>query len=329
MNDNIIKQFENLIKQIEFDILFSSTSDKLKNSFRLKHIKNSLKIITNYKEKIIEGKQLKDVKGIGKGTIKRIDEILKTGKLKEITFTKKIDDILKTIRVFKKIYGIGEKKAYELIKEQKIKSIDDLKKKISSKKIIIPENISIGLKYLDVYKENIPRREMTDHETILLNTLKEMSSKFFGIVCGSYRRKKPTSNDIDFMFVQKEIKTKKAMENVNYLNQFIEKLIEKKYIVDSLTSTFVITKYMGFCKITKNIRRIDIRFMPYNSFYSALLYFTGSGEFNRKMRLIAKSYGYKLNEYGLFKNKKSLLIKSEKDIFDKLNMEYIQPEDRN
>ena len=60
---------------------------------------------------------------------------------------------------------------------------------------------------------------------------------------------------------------------------------------------------MGFCIIKQagkknNIaRRIDIRFVPYDSYYSALLYFTGSAELNRKMRQIAKSMKLKLSDY--------------------------------
>ena len=88
------------------------------------------------------------------------------------------------------------------------------------------------------------------------------------------------------------------------------------------------TKYMGFSKLPrKSIRRIDIRFVPFNSYYSALLYFTGSYELNTQMRQIAKSLNYKLNEYRLFKinkdgevSKRMLKINSEKDIFKKLKM---------
>jgi DNA polymerase/3'-5' exonuclease PolX len=70
--------------------------------------------------------------------------------------------------------------------------------------------------------------------------------------------------------------------------------------------------------------------MPYDSYYTSLLYFTGSGEFNRKMRLLASQMNYKLNEYGLYKklknNKyKKIHIASEKDIFNHLHMEYINP----
>ena len=84
---------------------------------------------------------------------------------------------------------------------------------------------------------------------------------------------------------------------------------------------------MGFCKSDK-VRRIDIRYVPYKSYYSALLYFTGSGEFNRNMRTVAISLGYKLNEYGLYKNGKKIKVKSEKDIFNELGMEYVDPSKR-
>ena len=52
------------------------------------------------------------------------------------------------------------------------------------------------------------------------------------------------------------------------------------------------------------IIRIDIRLIPYNSLYYSLLYFTGSGDFNQRMRKLAKKLGFKFNEYGLFKKEK-------------------------
>ena len=45
------------------------------------------------------------------------------------------------------------------------------------------------------------------------------------------------------------------------------------------------------------------------------------------MRIIAISRGLKLNEYGLYdKNNKSFEVESEKEIFDLLDMEYVQPQ---
>jgi len=91
------------------------------------------------------------------------------------------------------------------------------------------------------------------------------------------------------------------------------------------------TKYMGFLKYKNNpIRRIDIRFVTFDSYYPALLYFTGSAEHNKKLRRIAKSKGYKLSEYGLvnIKNNEKIMINSEKEIFDFLELEYVEPKNR-
>ena len=44
-------------------------------------------------------------------------------------------------------------------------------------------------------------------------------------------------------------------------------------------------------------RRIDIRLLPYDQYYCALLYFTGSDMFNKNMRGVALEKGFTLNEY--------------------------------
>ena len=94
------------------------------------------------------------------------------------------------------------------------------------------------------------------------------------------------------------------------------------------------TKYMGYCQLSKKYptRRIDIYYTPYQSYYTSLLHLTGSGNFNRKMRGLAIEIGYKLNEYGLYLKQdgklKRIKVNSEKDIFDKLGMDYIEPKDR-
>ena len=46
---------------------------------------------------------------------------------------------------------------------------------------------------------------------------------------------------------------------------------------------------MGICQLDKKhkVRRIDIKAYPKDQYGFALLYFTGSGNFNRSMRLFA------------------------------------------
>ena len=87
---------------------------------------------------------------------------------------------------------------------------------------------------------------------------------------------------------------------------------------------------MGFAKYKQNpVRRIDIRFVSYDAYYSALLYFTGSAELNKKMRTIAKKLNLKLSEYGLFKEDGTKIkINSEEDFFQKLDLPFIEPKYR-
>ncbi len=333
LNENIINEFIRLTKQIKVDIDTARTKkEQLSQSYRLLSIQKVIKVLEKYPEKIKNGKQVEHLEGIGKGTINRIDEIIKTGKLSEIKQEVIDQSYLNYLDELEEVYGIGHKTSLELFNKYNVKSITDLKKLYKTGLIELPPNIVKGLQYYGKIKENIPRKEIDNINNYLLEKLKLIDLDLFGIICGSYRRLKLTSNDIDMLIIHPKIKNKKDVENnkINYLNVFIEYLIKEKFIVDSLTDTNVPTKYMGLCKIDNNpIRRIDIRFIPYESYYYAMLYFTGSKDFNKKMRLVAITKGYLLNEYGLYdSNNKMFKVKSEKDIFDILDMEYVDPQFR-
>ena len=329
LNENIINQFKLLVKQIKFDIDFASGKQKMVHMYRLGAIQKVLKILENFPDKITSEKQLENIKNVGDKSLLRIKEILETGKLSEIKITDDVDKYLKIVEKLEDVIGIGRKKAYDLFKKYNILSVDDLIEKQKIGEIELPDNIIKGLLYYDKIKEKIPRNDIDELETILIDSTYEISSQLFGIICGSYRRQKDFSNDIDFIICHTDIKTIEEVKKSNYLEKLIILLKKKKLIVDSLTADDVPTKYMGICKLNNVLRRIDIRFMPYNSYYPAILYFTGSKDTNKKMRMMAISMDCTLNEYGLFdKNGKTIIFNSEKEIFEHLNMEYIPPEQR-
>jgi len=345
---NIINNFKLLEKQIILDFEHSEGSEKSKHMFRLKSIQNVIKILTNLNKETItlnDLEELKKIKGIGSHTILRIKEIMETNKLKEIVFNvfDSIKDIVDSNK-YKKIYanddykfldyldkilnvfGIGYKTAYKLYKDYNITSIEQLKEYVDTNKIDVPEQIKIGLKYIDKINDSIDRNIIDDIKEYLLEELYTIDVNLFGTICGSYRRLKQKMGDIDMIITHPNPNKK-----INYLHLFITKLKENNFIIESFNSDEVKTKYMGICKWKDESKfiRIDIRYIPYKSYYYALLYFTGSKDFNRKMRLIAISNGYKLNEYGLYNsNNKSFRVDSEKDIFDLLQLDYITPNKR-
>lgn len=331
-NENIIKWFRLLIKQLEFYVDVKTGKNKLIYSYKLNSIRKVYKVIINLDFEIESGKQLLKFKGIGEGSVKRIDEIIKTGQLAEVNEADISGAHLEYVEDLMKIFGIGRTKAYELYTVHDIKSIEDLKKALESGKIDLPESIKIGLKYVDKIDTRIPREEMDQIYSYLLYQGIKFNPELDVRVCGSYRRELPFSGDIDIIISHPGIITGKDAEQSDIMVNFINHLEKDSFIVDSLTTTKVKTKYMGLCKLNLNkpVRRIDIRFMPQESYYTAILYFTGSGEFNRRMRSVAQSLGYILNEYDLKKisDKSKVDISSEKDIFDALNMEYQIPADR-
>ena len=164
----------------------------------------------------------------------------------------------------------------------------------------------------------------------------DKESKYIFQICGSYRREKPTSGDIDVLISKLDLKDD-TDDTINHLERVINTLKndlkendDKPLLIDDITDKNYETKYMGFAKYKKNpVRRIDIRFVSYESYYSALLYFTGSAELNKKMRTIAKKFKLKLSEYGLFKEDGTKIkINSEEDFFQKLDLPFIEPKYR-
>ncbi len=338
MNTKIIDEFDRLLVYLQDEIDNNKNAKAITaNQFRLKQLKNVTNILKNYPKKITIDNyiELKDINGIGKGTIDRIKEILLTGKLSELgDFVNNKKEKNKIIEDLESVVGIGHTHAIELFNKG-ITSVKDLKKKIKNKEIEVNEKIELGLKYYGKFEGNIPRNEIDKIYKIFTDLIKKINKKlkpeeqFLFEFCGSYRREKPTSGDIDILIS----KFGKINEDNNFLPDIVKLLKEpiKKnndspLLVDDLTELGK-TKYMGFLKYKDNpVRRIDIRFIPFDSYYSALLYFTGSAELNKKMRQIAKTKKLKLSEYGLFKdNGDKIPINNERDVFDILEIEYLVP----
>ncbi|KAF4663372.1 hypothetical protein FOZ61_001720 [Perkinsus olseni] len=87
--------------------------------------------------------------------------------------------------------------------------------------------------------------------------------------------------------------------------------------------------YFGVFQLSfKHIhRRIDIKVWSLQDYPYALVHFTGSGVFNRRMRYYAKTkLGLKVNDHGVFRSDGSCIpCKTEKDVFDCLHIKYIDP----
>lgn len=276
-------------------------------------------VITNLKNTnipIYSYEDLKDIKGIGKSIEKKIKDFFETGNIKQI---KTNNEKLNIFNELIKVHAIGPTKANELIEKHNIKSIEDLEKNIH----LLNDKQVLGLKYVYDFEKKIPYDEMKKHDEYITNIAKLFNPNANISITGSYRRKSPDSGDIDVLVTSN-------------FKEIIQSLINNKYIVD----TFALgrKKFMGVCRLKENDninRRLDILYTHEKEYPFALLYFTGNGNFNVKMRNIALSQGYSLSEYGIKyntgENKGEFVensFNSEKDIFDFLKMDYVEPENR-
>lgn len=195
----------------------------------------------------------------------------------------------------------------------------------------------LGVKYFHDMSQKIPREEVQKAERILTASAKHMNVDIIITLCGSYRRGRAKSGDVDCLMTHPEIRTIEDLETypVNILMKYVELLTNLEFLVDHLTD-YGRSKYMGFCIIKQNgkknnvVRRIDIRFIPFDSYGASILYFTGSQNFNTQMRSYAKTKGYSLSEYGLKRLSDNVLIpcKTEDEAFTILNYPYKTPAER-
>lgn len=233
-------------------------------------------------------------------------------------FVVNVDPNTTATLILSSIPQIGVIKAKSLVQDHGIKSVEILRKH----KHLLNDSQKLGLKYYDELIDpetlkayRIPRAEITKFEGILK---KSVHIPFE--ICGSYRRKLPQSGDIDILCTGSKSEFKEMIENLK------NKGILREHF------SYGSSKWMGMGLIDKMHRRIDILNVSKEEYPFALMYFTGSQEFNEALRGHAKTMGYTLNEHGLkhIDTKSNVIheFTNEEDIFNFLNIDYHKPEDR-
>ena len=291
-----------------------------KDFMRMKAYDNARDTIINYVGDITTPEQMKGQKGIGDAIYNKLIDYEKTGTLRILEEEKELIAKKKAMDVFKDIYGVGEKKAEELI-EKGITTLSELENR---KLEVLNDKQIIGLQYYHDILQRIPRSEIEEYKTIFENALPKTDAKFE--IVGSYRRGLSSSGDIDVIITSND---------PNVFKVFVDKLIEEKVILEVLSRGN--SKCLVIAKLPNadHARRVDFLYTSSEEFPFSILYFTGSKGFNTTMREHALTMKYTLNEHGMSVmegKKKGNLVEhkfaDEKSIFDFLGLEYKTPEER-
>src|SRR5581483_4938875 len=172
---------------------------------------DSVEHATSELQDLWEEKKLDDVPGLGKSLQEHLDEIFRTGKSKH--FEELTKDIPKMVFELMKIPGIGVKTSMKLVKELKIKNLDELKRAISESKVAKLEGFGVDSqerisKALKEYEKKAPARMLLPYASQIaskiLEWLKEDKNIEIMNTLGSLRRQVSTIGDIDFAVASKD-----------------------------------------------------------------------------------------------------------------------------
>ena len=313
------------VQNSEIAQIFNEAADLLEiegaNKFRIRAYRNAARTIEGYPSRLYEmvesGGSIDEISGIGEDLSKKIEEIIDTGNLVflEELRSRTPQSLIKLLN----ISGLGPKRVQKLFHELKITNIEELRSALGSGNVAeldgfgpkMVENILVALDSKSFKKERTRLDIAEQFVDPLVDYLKNLDSVEDAVIAGSYRRRKETVGDLDIIAV----------------SDAGEKVCEAFVEYDSVSE--ILSK--GATKASIKLRsglQVDLRVVNQDSFGAALLYFTGSKAHNIHFRNLAVDKGYKVNEYGVFKDDEYIVGKTEIEIYEFFEMPFIESEIR-
>ena len=306
--------------------LFNRAADVMalleENSFRVLGTRKVARIIEDLPEDVKtlqDQNRLEQTPGIGKSTVDKISEFLRTGHISE--FEELAGRVPAGVLEMLAISSVGVKTAHQLWKEAGITSVAELKKHLvegtmpklkgfgEKKQLKIRQNME--------FMEEAGKRIGIGWALPLAEAYCDTVAKVTGVsqvqYCGSLRRGKETIGDIDILVCSEA-------EAVPVITAAILAHEQTQQTVGAGETKISIRTRAGL--------QVDFRIVAAQHWGAALQYFTGSKEHNVRLRELAIKRGLKLNEWGLFRDQQSVAGENEPGIYTALELAWLPPEMR-
>jgi DNA polymerase (family 10) len=291
------------------------------NPFKVRAYRTGAEVVEAFPGDIVtlaKDKKLAGIKGIGDALRDKLHEYVTTGKLE---FYEKLKaEFPGSILELFDISGLGPKKIAALYKTLKVASIADLKRacedgsaaKLSGFGEKTVAKLLEAIAFREAHASVFRADEVAVVAEEVLSTLREHPAISRLDVCGSYRRGKETSGDLDFLVATKD--------PVAVIEDFVSLPLFTNIIAKGETKASV---------HTANGLQCDLRAVSNEHYPFALAYFTGSKEHNVAVRQRCLDRGWSLNEYGITVEPGATPppeIHDEADLHRALGLDYIPPE---
>lgn len=295
---------------------------KGENPFRIRSFRRVAEIVAALDFSVAETigtdpARLREIPGIGEGTIRKLEELAETGQCQEHQRLR--SELPPSMLPLLNIKGLGPKRVKQFWTSLQVGNLEELEAAARGGKLRtlpgIGERTEAGiLKAIEDYRRQTGRFRLDQALRLSADLVAYLQGRpdiDRVEAAGSTRRRKETVGDIDIL-----IDSAAPRSAIDTALQFpgIRDVMAKG---DTKASVLL---GRGF--------QVDFRVLESGSFGAALQYFTGSKEHNVVIRERAKRLGYKVSEYGVFRTVDDVKLAGEveDDVYRLVGLPPIPPE---
>jgi DNA polymerase (family 10) len=303
--------------------IFNRVADLLEiegaNPFRVRAYRNAARTIStlsdNIADRVEAGDDLTEMEGIGDDLAAKIEEIVKTGDLKQLEEIEQRTP--PELAEMLNVAGLGPKRVQTLYEQLDITSMEELRQAAEAHRIreleglgkTIEQKILDDLQEMDQQETRTPLNIAEEQAGPLVEYLEATEGIDRVAVAGSYRRRKETVGDLDILTT--------GSDGERIINHFVD-----YEDVETILS-------QGETRSSVELRsglQVDLRVVASESYGAALLYFTGSKAHNIALRNMALDQDMKINEYGVYRDEERIAGETEEEIYALFDLPVIEPE---
>lgn len=288
------------------------------NRFRVRAYQRAAQIVRTLPRALSEFSgtdELDQLPGIGPDLAAKIDELLRTGKLRSLQQLS--SQVPAGLRTLLQLPGLGPIRVRALHTALGITGKDDLKRALADGRLQrlrgFGPALQQRLRQALATAESAPKRWLWSVASQYAEPLRAFLQSIAGVtqveIAGSYRRGRDTVGDLDLVVC--------ARGKVDLAGAL------RRYPDMRVLSAAGPTRCTG---VLRNGMQVDVRLIAPESAGAALYYLTGSREHSVRLRQQAQERGLKLNEYGLFRGRRRIAGATEQEILTSLGLAWIAPE---
>ena len=304
--------------------IFREVADLLEiegeNQFRIRAYRNAARVVEESAEPIEEivrrdGHRLAELPGIGQDLAGKIEEIVRTGTLPLLRELE--HEAPPGASELMRVAGLGPKRARTLSEKLSVRSLAGLKRAARTHRVReLPgfgvrteEKILQELESRGAEESRLLRATAAEYAEALLEYVRGAPGVIQADIGGSFRRCRETVGDLDILAA------------APHGGPVIERFVNYPTVAEVLARGRTKASVRLECGL-----QVDLRVLEEACYGAGLHYFTGSKAHNIAVRRMGQQRGLKINEYGVFRGKRRVAGRTEREVFESVGLPWIPPE---